>query len=187
MFVFQHPHLFSFCGHSWPQSKLSVSCANLLKCWPSPPTLLSSYLPATGGSSSDERKRPYVVLKRSLPKWNAPSLVHAFVWTWPTFFSNRVCVCLSDCSLETCFPAPWVIGNGGNKRMLGWTPPLCPTDCSKGKQAWFFFFFLLSLSDVFFSFMKPPPKCFGLVILLVMLFLFKSWNSYISLNPRSSK
>lgn len=182
LFVFVHPCWFRHGGHgSGPFTASSVACANLLTCRPSPPaTCCPFYPPATLCSSSKrERKKPYLILKHYLAKWNAPSFVRACVCVcWPSFFYDclfvcvclslcvYVCVCLSDCFLVPCFTVPLVIGNLETNG--------CWTDClfavqqnaSGVNRDFTFFFFWWSL--VFVSFRKLSSKCFCLVVILFM-------------------
>lgn len=90
------------------------------------------------------------------------------VYSSSQFFSDCVSVCLSDCSLESCFSAPWVMGS--------WETNGCRTDCllsdqrnAAGVNRTISF---LPCWALFSSFLQNfLSKCFRLVIILVIPFV----------------
>lgn len=144
LFVFVHPCLFRYCGHGWFISINWLLChvpthshagqIHTLHC--------PFYLPATlCRSSNRQKKKPYLILKHCLLKWNALSLLCVFVCLGPVSFMTA-CVCSIVC---VCAYVPkWLLSRAlflhslgnrklGNKWMLDWLPLHRPPKCLRGK------------------------------------------------------
>lgn len=139
----------------------SVTHAIPITCQPSPPTLLSFYPPATLWSSDGKNKRPPLILKHVLPLYVCLYVCVA----WPTFFSDRMWVCLSDCSLEPCSLANRKPGTSRWRANC----LLSVRKNASGVNGNIFLFF--------FSFTELSPACFRSVIILVILWHHRAKNS----------